>query len=232
VPRIPLVEDLTREPIPPGSTLLVEFDPDSQWYNASLAIAVGWLKEEGAMIYHAYGQSPETIRLKLKRMGLDADAFRDSGSFEIWDWYTSQLGLKSNERESIGSLKVADLSIQFSRDYMSRSIVGVLQVSDNASTLARFNDERVWVEYVLTRVVASTKSNQSILIHGIMKGVHSEWAYKQQEGSHDGIIDFKLEEEGKTTRDLVRIRTMRDVGFDREWHELKIADNFEVTLEK
>jgi KaiC/GvpD/RAD55 family RecA-like ATPase len=111
-------------------------------------------------------------------------------------------------------------------------MVGVLQVSDNTSALARFNDEKAWVEYVLTRVVPSTKSNESVLIRGIMKGVHSEWAYKQHEGSHDGIIDFKLEEEGTTTSDFIRVRTMRDVSFDREWHELKIGDNFEITLQE
>ena len=52
------------------------------------------------------------------------------------------------------------------------------------------------------------------------------------EAAADGIIDFKVEEEGRSLRDMMRIRTMRSVHFDREWHELKIGDNFEVTLEK
>ena len=29
-----------------------------------------------------------------------------------------------------------------------------------------------------------------------------------------------------------RIRGMRNVRFDREWHELKVVDNFDVTAEK
>ena len=66
--------------------------------------------------------------------------------------------------------EVADLSIQFSRDYMRRSMAGVLQVSDNTSALARFNDEKVWVEYVLTRVIPSTNS----------ESVNSDpWAYER-----------------------------------------------------
>jgi KaiC/GvpD/RAD55 family RecA-like ATPase len=65
-----------------------------------------------------------------------------------------------------------------------------------------------------------------------MKGVHSEWAYKQLEGSSDGVVDFKLEEAGQTTRDLIRIRTMRNVHFDRELHELNLTQTFEVTMEK
>jgi len=64
-----------------------------------------------------------------------------------------------------------------------------------------------------------------------MKDVHSEWGCKVLEGAVDGIVDFKLEEDGKTTRDIMRIRSMRNVGFNREWHTLKIGDNFEITLE-
>jgi KaiC/GvpD/RAD55 family RecA-like ATPase len=62
--------------------------------------------------------------------------------------------------------------------------------------------------------------------------MHGGWVYNRLEAAADGIVDFKLEEEGKSTRDLVRIRSMRNVHFDREWHELKIEDNFEVALEK
>jgi KaiC/GvpD/RAD55 family RecA-like ATPase len=65
-----------------------------------------------------------------------------------------------------------------------------------------------------------------------VKGVYSDYIYKSMEAAVDGIIDFKLEEEGKSTSDLMRIRSMRNVHFDREWHELKIGDNFEVTLEQ
>jgi len=230
VPRIPLIEDLTTGSIPRGSTLLVEFDPVSQWYNASLTIAAGWLRQEGALVYHAYAQSPDDIRLKLTRMGVDPLALEKNEKLQIWDWYTCQLGRKSKEKFAIGSLKVADLSIQFARDYMHRSLSEILQISDSTSAIGRFNDEKQWVEYVLTRIVPATKSNQSVLVRGLMKGVHTDWVYKQHEGSHHGVIDFKLEEEGKATRDLIRIRTMQDVGFDREWHELKISDNFEVTL--
>jgi KaiC/GvpD/RAD55 family RecA-like ATPase len=66
----------------------------------------------------------------------------------------------------------------------------------------------------------------------MMSNIQCEWARKTLEGAVDGIVDFKLEEEGKTTRDLMRIRSMRNVGFDREWHPLMITENFEIKLEK
>jgi KaiC/GvpD/RAD55 family RecA-like ATPase len=64
-----------------------------------------------------------------------------------------------------------------------------------------------------------------------VKGIHSEYLYKSIETSADGIIDFKLDDSGDEPRNLMRIRAMRNVGFDGRWHQLKTDDRFEVTLE-
>ncbi len=235
MPRIPLIEDLTRGPVPPASNILVEFEAESQWYNASLTMAIGWLKQGGTMLYHTYSQPPDNIRLKLKRMGLDAEDLEKNEKLQICDWYTCQLGQKSKEKIAVESLKTADLRILFSRTlhpYMRLPRAGVLQISDNTSAVARFNDEKAWVEYVLTRVVPFATLNRSISIRGLMKGVHSDWGYKQLEGAHDGIVDFTVEEVGGEWRNLMAIRNMRDVGYDSRSHPLKMDDNLHVTLEK
>lgn len=233
LPRIPLIEDLTVGSVPPGSNLLVEFDPSSQWYNTALTIAAGWIKQEGNLLYHSYIQRPENIRLKLQRLGLQVENIEKEGKLRILDWYTCQLGQKSKEKFAVPSLKVADLSIWILKEWMpSTPIPGVLEISDNTSAVARFNDEKAWVEYVVTRILPTTSIQGMINIRGLMKGVHSDWVYKQLEGAHDGVIDLKVEEEGKTTRDLIRIRNMRDVGFNREWHELRIGENSEISLVK
>jgi KaiC/GvpD/RAD55 family RecA-like ATPase len=232
MPHIPLIEDLTTGPIPPGSTLLVEFDPASQWYNASLTIATEWLKQGGTVWYHDYMQPPDNIRSKIKQMGLDVEDLEKIERLQIWDWYTCQLGQKSREKYAHDSLKVADLSIQFSRVEMHRSMPGVLHISDNTSTLARFNDERAYVEYVLTRIIPSNAMNQSINLRGLLKGVHNDWAYKQLEAAHAGIIDFTVEQVGGEWKNFITIRGMRDVGHDSRPHPLKVDENLQVTLEK
>jgi len=107
-----------------------------------------------------------------------------------------------------------------------------LVISDNSSVLDRFNDEKNWVELYLTRPIPMGKSRQLTQLMGFMSGIHSSWAYKQLEAVVDGIIDFKVDETGQEARDLMRIRSMRKVGFDRRWHTLEIGENFEVTLEK
>jgi KaiC/GvpD/RAD55 family RecA-like ATPase len=103
---------------------------------------------------------------------------------------------------------------------------------DNASVQARFNDEKAWIEFALTRAIPSSYSRKSTSIDGVLRGAHSEWAYRQLEAAYDGVIDFKLEEDGESTRDLIRIRSMRDAMYDRNWHELKIGKSFEVSIRR
>lgn len=73
LPRLRLIEDLTTGPVPEGSTLLVEYDPASQWYNASITISAGWLKAGGKVDYDALAQPPDDVRAKLRGLGLELD---------------------------------------------------------------------------------------------------------------------------------------------------------------
>ena len=233
MPRIPLIEDLTTRPVPPGSALFVEYDAASQWYNALLTIVAGWIKSRGKIEHYLTGQPPDDIRARLKLLGLDVELLEKEDTLRIVDVYTCQLGQKSEEKYSYDSLKVADISIQYARDFMRlEPAPDVLVVSDNFSNLARFNEEKAWVEYALTRAIPGRRSAKRTAIRGIMNGVHSEWAYKQLEGAVDGLIDFRLQDIGTKTKNIMRIRNMRNVGFDSEWHPLKVSENFEVTLEK
>jgi len=165
--RIPLIEDMASGPIPAGSSLLVEYDPASQWYDASLTILAGWLKTGGKVSYHATAQSPEKIRSQLERLGLNSDESENAGNLEIWDWYTCMLGRKSQERLFIDSLKVADLSIWWSKHRMAgQPTPNVLRIVDDLSGLARANDEKTWVEFMVTRVIPSASVLKSTRIVG------------------------------------------------------------------
>lgn len=234
MPRIPLIEELTNDPIPTGSVLLVVFDPSSQWYNAAITIAAGWLRQGGMVDYAAYMEPPERVRFKLNRLGVNAAELEVEEKLRIWDWYTATLGEKSKEKYARESLRVSDLSLLFSPREASRRAPepGWLNISDNTSTVARFNDERNWVEYVLTRPIRMGSTLGHTMLRGVVEGVHSGWVYKQLESAHDGIIDFKLEGEGAKLNDVMRIRSMRNVHFDREWHRLKLGENFEVSIVK
>lgn len=120
MPRLPLIEDLTKGPVPPGSNILVEFDPASQWYNTSLTIAAGWLRTGGNVLYYVYTRPPDSIRTRLSRFGLNLEQLEKEEKLSIFDWYTATLGQKSKEDDAVDSLKVADLSIRYAKIVIRR----------------------------------------------------------------------------------------------------------------
>ena len=233
LPRMPLIEDLTKGPVPPGSNILVEFDPASQWHNVSVTIAAGWLRTGGNVSYLTFSRPPGEIRSQLRQLGLDTEDLERTDRLWITDVYSASIGQKSKERFAVESLKVADLSIWVAREAMADSPTPeFLIIDDNNSVIDRFNAERNWVEFLLTRPIPMTKLRQMTNLHGIIEGIHSNWAYKQLEAAVDGIIDLKLDESGEETRSMMRIRNMQNANYEGRWHRLKVGENFEVTLEK
>ncbi len=233
LPRIPLIEDLTKGPVPPGSSILVEFDPASQWYNTSVTIAAGWMRTGGSVSYVALSRPPDEIRSQIRQLGLEVEELERTDRLWITDAYSASIGQKSKERFAVQSLKVTDLSIYIGREAMSDSPAPeFLTIADNVSVLDRFNVEKNWVEMYLTRPIPMSKVRQITNLNGIIEGIHSDWAIKHLEAAVDGIIDFKLDKTSNPAQNLIRIRNMRNSGFDGQWYRLKTAENFEVTLEK
>jgi hypothetical protein len=242
--HISLIENLLKAPLPPGSSLLVEYDPTSTWYQTSVSIAAGWLRAGGVVSYHVAAQPPDNIRAQLSAMGLQVAELEQNDKLRLFDWYTATLGRKSTEKYAFYSLKAADLSLLFAKYLMGSADSGSvdvlpptpspdwLRILDDASCLARFNEEKSWVEFVRTRIIPIASLWKSTGIGGIIKGIHTDWAYKSLEAASDGVIDFKLDETGEEAKSLIRIRSLRNVGFDARWHPLKLSENSEVTLEK
>jgi KaiC/GvpD/RAD55 family RecA-like ATPase len=196
------------------------------------------VKQGGNIGYNGFTRTPDIVRSQLTGLGLNVNELESNDRLRLYDWYTPTLGRKSKERYGIDSLKVADQSIEFrlTEDDLNNpekpEWPDSLRIADNFSTLARFNDEKSWIEFMLTRILPIAPVKKSTLVFGIMKGVHSEWAYKQLEGAADGIIQFALEETHGETRDTVQIRTMRNVHYTRETAELIVQGNFEITLKQ
>jgi KaiC/GvpD/RAD55 family RecA-like ATPase len=236
--RLALIEDLLTEPLPAGSNLLVVYDATSQWYRVSLNIAREWLRAGGDVGYNVAAQRPDNIRSQLEKLGLNVKELEAGGKLEIWDWYSATLGQKPKDAlVGASSLKAADLSISIAQDELKPAMAGeaypeYLRIWDNSSVLARFNEDKAWVEFLLTRIFPSGSYTKSTLLVGLIRGVHTEWVYGQLEDAADGVIDCKLEEIGEETSDVLRIRSMRNVGYDRKWHRVNIGENLEVTIER
>jgi KaiC/GvpD/RAD55 family RecA-like ATPase len=235
MPRIPIFEELTAGPIPPGSNLLVVFDPASDWYNAALTITVGWLRDGGRVHYNTSVRAPDIVRSQLRRLGVVTDGLEREDKLRIYDWYTMTLGGKPTDRNPVPSLKVQDLSPQYAAWMKSGGLnedASTLRVIDSDSGLARFNDERVWVEFLLTRVYPRGPLWKATRVSPVMRGMHSDWVYRALESAADGIIDFRLDEAQDPACNMVRIRNIRNVRFDGKWHRLTVDENLSVKLEQ
>ena len=198
-----------------------------------MSMAAEWLRTAGSIGYYSIAKPPESARSQLKRFGIDAERLEAEGRLTIYDLYTCQLGQKSKEKHALESLKVSDLSIWLSRALKSASPdPNLLWIVDSFSPITRFNDEKSFIEWVLTRVVPYASGEQSIGIWGVLLGVHSDQVYKQLEASSDAVLQFKVEQSGEEVKNLIRITYMRNLRFNSMWHSLKIAENFEITLEK
>ena len=112
--RIPLIEELTMEPISPRSQLLVEYDAGSQWYNATVTIGAGWLKQGDTLSYNLTLRSPDKLRSKLQQSRLDTGKLEADDKLRIQDYYTATLGKTSSERLP-NPIKVNDMTLAWGK---------------------------------------------------------------------------------------------------------------------
>ena len=177
--------------------------------------------------------SPDKLRARLQQSGFDTAKLEADDKLRIQDYYTATLGKISRESHP-NPVKVNEMTLAWAKVIKWAEQNGpethLLRIWNNLSTLGRFNDEKTWVEFILSRDLLLGEKLGATTIRGIVKGVHEEWVYRRLEDSHDGIIDMKLEDAGKETLDMIRIRGMREVNFDRKWHQLKVDRTFTVSL--
>ncbi len=62
--------------------------------------------------------------------------------------------------------------------------------------------------------------------------LHSDSVYKQLEAAADGVIDMELHDASDPPRNLIRIRSMRNVRFDGRWREIEYGKNLDIKLKE
>jgi KaiC/GvpD/RAD55 family RecA-like ATPase len=169
---IPILTNLVPDGIKPGRLFLVEFDPESQWLAVAATIAAGYLLAGGRVAYVAQLRSPETVKESLLALGVDISAATSEGRFTVDDYYSATLtggrldggGPSIFEQIDGGvrlrSLKVADLSVELLKDMRqgpeSGGVFeawppGALTVVESMSQMLRFNEEKPYLEWAISR---------------------------------------------------------------------------------
>jgi len=221
--------------------LLVEFEPQSLWYEASFTITADSLKNGIRTEYHTYTHIPSEIRESLNRYGLNAKALEENKTLRIIDSYTIQTGLgtpdalisKSTGQKALTqSVKVSDWSIADAQTMKAQSEEDMrwLHVDDNVSALANYNDEKMILNYWRTRMVPGARKLQTAFLNALLVQVHSDSFYKQFESFCDGILDFRSREDGTRLVQEARVRVIRGKAVDTRWRQLELAENGEVKV--
>lgn len=246
---IPLLSQLIPDGVVPGTLLLVEYDPQSQWFAVASTMVAKWLQSGQRALYAAQVRPRESVVKTLEKLGIDVLSEEKAGQLRIDDWYSITLKPETSAPDaaqpSTGtyyrytSVKVGDLSVDMSRllkgqhqtlATWSEDQTGVLAVSESHSMLLRFNEEKQFLEWMEVRNVPLQRKLNRIHLFGFGRGLHSESFYRRMENICDGLIDVRVRERDDETKSYLRIQSLKGQPHDARWHEIKIGPNGEAAL--
>jgi KaiC/GvpD/RAD55 family RecA-like ATPase len=252
--RLPLLDPLIPGGIRPGTMLLVEYDPESQWFAVASTIAARYLAINRHVGYLAMARPSEDFKQRLTSLGVDIAAAGKEGRLAVEDWYSASLTggrLEPTNSQAavfemikgelkVRSLKVSDLSIEWLKtskvgprpayDVVDYWPVASLIICESLSSVLRFNEEKAYVEFMESRVFPEERRRKSITLQALARGLHTDWLYKRMEGAMDAVIDLQVMEREGEIKNMLRIRSLRDQPHDTRWHELQINSNGEASL--
>lgn len=230
---------------------MVEFDPDSLWYEMSLTIAAQALRQGTKTEYHVFQHYPDEAMDSISKLGVDAGKLEREGLLSIWDSYSPTVQYEEEkartEREK-GNVWVSALNkpldIKASKDRWVEAAraggglpnfkeeeKGWLHIDDNTSIFLQYNDEETFVDAWRTGVLPfGIRARKTPHFLAFVKGVASASFYSKFEALCDGIIDLKAQEEGGQIENYIRVRTLRGITFDSHWHRIHLSSEGEVSL--
>ncbi len=242
--RLPILEGVLPGGLKFGANYLVEFEPQSLWYETSLTLVAQALKAGHKADLHTFTHIPDDVRDSLKRQGLDVKKLEEVDKFRIWDSYTVQGGIDVSakigmatprERVDLRSVKISD----WDRENVAELKAGLpevdmerLHVDDNTSVLLQYSTENEVIDHFRAVTVQHARKSRLAAFHSLVSGVYSENFYKQFESFCDGIIDFKAVEESGRITQLMRVRLARGAGHDSTWRMLRIGASGEVAIDE
>ena len=236
---LPLLKAVVPNGMKYSTYIVIEFDSQSIWYDASLTLAAQALRSGVKTDYHTFLSRPEEIQEKLAHLGLDAKKLQEEDLLRIIDSYTVQTGIgvpekpKGSDYFLTDSVKISDWSIPMAKQIKTGTDEPEkkrFHLDDNTSVLMRYNSENEFVDYWRTRMIRGyARTRGCILVNAFAAGVVSDTFTKQIESICDGIIEFKIRERDDKVLQLFRIKAMHGMAYDSTWQELRIT-NGEVGL--
>jgi len=243
---VPLLNELAPDGFFYGGHYIVEFDPDSLWYETSLTIASMALKQGMKTEYHCFQHPPSEAIEAFAKLGIDAEKLKKEGLLNIWDSFTGTMNYETEKKQKLGKELITwksthDQPFDMVKTYeylkkqakagWSKQEKRWLHLDDNTAIMLQYNPEREYVEMWRTAgLPVAIRARETPHFLAFVKGVASEPFYTRYEALCDGIIDVKAQEEGGRIENYLRVRMLRGKTFDSKWHRLQLGRNGEVRL--
>jgi len=239
---LPILGEMAPGGLTYGKNYLVEFDPHSLWYEASLTIAADSVRHGTRTDYHTFAHIPSDVKEALRRLGVNEKRLEDESTLRIVDSYSvtallrppEVIGGSSLVRSMEGSLNLKDWANR-NVDLVRADIPEIekkrLHIDDNTSVLLSYNDEKTFIDHWRTNALSFARIFDLCIFHSAVTGTYSENFYRQFESLCDGVIEFKSREENETIEQYVRIKATRGRPHDSRWRRLRLLDNGEVVLD-
>lgn len=237
---LPVLGELVPGGLQYGRFYLVEYEPQSLWYETSLTVTAHALRNGVKTEYHVLLHHPMEVREALKRLGVDVEKMEEQGMLRILDTYSVTTGLETPERLRSGpqpyqsrTLNVHDMGMDLEhqiKEGVPQEQKRWLHVDDATSVLCQYNEEKTVLEYKRTRWIPYARARDLTEVAALVTNTASSGFYTEFESFSDGIFDFRSREEGGKMAHYVRLRTLRGKACDTSWRRLRLTGNGEVEL--
>jgi class 3 adenylate cyclase len=232
-PPIAFLEELAPGAFDFGRIVLVEFQPNSLWYESALTVASQSLRAGVRTDFHTFQHPPEDARRAISAQGIDVERAEKDGLLRILDSYTVQTGLQVPDRhEPYGfasqSLKMSDWLAASPQVLVQAGERSLVHIDENNSVLLNYNSETEILNFFRTRAYEGARRNEILFVHSFLTNAHSRRFYGAFEALADVIVDFESRETSGRVQQRVRTRQIRGRGADTRWRSIEVRHAGEV----
>jgi len=227
---VPIVSDILGGEIGRGKFLIGLYEPAAHWLSFVLTLASTVLLQGHVVNIVTTSTSPREIRRILSRVVINLKEPEVANRLAISDFYTWQLGRKSDEVETAEGLSIAKMNLELA-EQRQRSVSYDFVVSDNTSAFLRYNEERLFSQW-LDRFVPHLRETKGIRLYGFVKRSHSDALYAYLESLADGIIELDYRENAGVLENAVRVKSMKGMPHPTDWRRLTVNSDGIMQLSK
>ena len=227
-PTIPFLQRLSPETFDYGRIVLIEFQPNSLWYESALTIASQALKAGIRTDFHTFQHPPDDARRSMRTQGIDTATAEKEGRLRIIDSYTIQTGLRPPTRRepygfASGSLKMSDWTAASPQVLVEPEERRLVHIDENNSVLLNHNSEGEVLDFFRARAYEGARRNEILFLHSFLMNNHSRRFYAAFESLADVVVDFESREERGRVAQRVRMRQIRGKAVDTRWRTIEVA---------